>query len=131
VLVCLDPSLFVCAGLIHLKGPRGCQNALPLTFCLRAAVMLQLLEAVTKFAVVRIAITGEPLMEGCRRTADLLSRNLLDTVSTTSAGCTGRGQQHSRQSAGRNAQHIAALRHAPLHHPADIRLHRRMSAGGS
>eukprot|EP00775_Hariotina_reticulata_P001350 gene1350-1691_t len=42
--------------------------------------LITLLEAVTKFAVVRIAITGEPLMEGCRKTTELLSRNLLDTV---------------------------------------------------
>jgi hypothetical protein len=40
----------------------------------------QLLEAVTKFAVVRMAITGDALMPSCRSTADLLARNLLDSV---------------------------------------------------
>lgn len=34
----------------------------------------------TKFSVVRMAITGEALMDACRSTADLLTRNLLDTV---------------------------------------------------
>jgi hypothetical protein len=40
----------------------------------------QILEAVTKFAVVRLAITGEALLPCCRSTADLLARNLLDSV---------------------------------------------------
>lgn len=34
----------------------------------------------TKFAVVRMAITGEALIPCCRSTADLLARNLLDSV---------------------------------------------------
>lgn len=34
----------------------------------------------TKFAVVRLAITGDALMPSCRSTADLLARNLLDAV---------------------------------------------------
>ena len=34
----------------------------------------------TKFAVVRMAITGEALLPCCRSTADLLARNLLDSV---------------------------------------------------
>ncbi|WIA40658.1 hypothetical protein OEZ86_004364 [Tetradesmus obliquus] len=42
--------------------------------------LLTLLEAVTKFAVVRLAITGDALMPSCRSTADLLARNLLDSV---------------------------------------------------
>jgi hypothetical protein len=42
--------------------------------------LLQLLEAVTKFAVVKLAITGDALMPSCRSTADLLARNLLDSV---------------------------------------------------
>lgn len=41
---------------------------------------LQILEAVTKFAVVRMAITGEAMFTSCRTTADLLARNLLDSV---------------------------------------------------
>lgn len=51
-----------------------CLPALPPASC------LQLLEAVTKFAVVRLAITGEALMDSCKSTADLLARNLLDSV---------------------------------------------------
>jgi hypothetical protein len=42
--------------------------------------LLTILEAVTKFAVVRMAITGEALLPSCRSTADLLARNLLDSV---------------------------------------------------
>lgn len=42
--------------------------------------LLSLLEAVTKFAVVRMAITGEALGEACASTSSLLSRNLLDSV---------------------------------------------------
>jgi len=42
--------------------------------------LLTILEAVTKFAVVRMAITGEALIPSCRSTADLLARNLLDSV---------------------------------------------------
>lgn len=52
-------------------------NSWPHTACCRS---LQLLEAVTKFAVVRLAITGDALMPSCRSTADLLARNLLDSV---------------------------------------------------
>lgn len=42
--------------------------------------LLSILEAVTKFAVVRMAITGEAMLPSCRSTADLLARNLLDSV---------------------------------------------------
>lgn len=42
--------------------------------------LLTILEAVTKFAVVRMAITGEAMFPSCRSTADLLARNLLDSV---------------------------------------------------
>eukprot|EP00879_Flechtneria_rotunda_P010708 GHRR01011190.1.p1 GENE.GHRR01011190.1~~GHRR01011190.1.p1 ORF type:complete len:492 (+),score=143.83 GHRR01011190.1:253-1728(+) len=42
--------------------------------------LITVLEYITKFGVVRIAITGEELMDGCRATVDLLRRNLLDTV---------------------------------------------------
>jgi hypothetical protein len=73
-----------CCSLFE-KEQRGwhCADAV---LILHAFVMLQLLEAVTKFAVVRIAITGEPLMEGCKGTTELLSRNLLDTVSIAANG---------------------------------------------
>lgn len=39
-----------------------------------------LLEAVTKFGVVRAAITGEAFMDACHGVVDILARNLLDTV---------------------------------------------------
>jgi hypothetical protein len=42
--------------------------------------LITLLETVTKFAVVKMAITGDAMMDSCRSTADLLARNLLDTV---------------------------------------------------
>jgi hypothetical protein len=35
---------------------------------------------VTKFAVVRCAITGEALLASCRSTSALLARNMLDSV---------------------------------------------------
>ncbi len=39
-----------------------------------------LMEQLTKFGIVRIAITGEDFWEGCRNATDLLARNLLSTV---------------------------------------------------
>jgi hypothetical protein len=37
-------------------------------------------ESITKFGVVRAAITGEAFMDACHGAVDLLARNLLDTV---------------------------------------------------
>lgn len=42
--------------------------------------LYSVLEAVTRFGVVRAAITGEGFMDSCHGAVDLLARNLLDTV---------------------------------------------------
>ncbi|KIZ03650.1 hypothetical protein MNEG_4304 [Monoraphidium neglectum] len=52
--------------------------ALLLTSCLD--FIYALFEAVTKFGVVRAAITGEAFMDACHGIVNLLSRNALDTV---------------------------------------------------
>ncbi|GBF94104.1 choline transporter-like [Raphidocelis subcapitata] len=52
--------------------------AVVLTACLD--FLYAIFEAVTKFGVVRAAITGEAFMDACRGTVDLLARNMLDTV---------------------------------------------------
>lgn len=52
--------------------------ALMLTSCLD--FIYQIFEAITKFGVVRAAITGEAFMDACRGIVDLLARNTLDTV---------------------------------------------------
>lgn len=45
-----------------------------------AAAVLSLLEGITKFATVQMAITGEPFFTAGRRVVALLSRNLMDTA---------------------------------------------------
>lgn len=40
----------------------------------------QILEQLTKFGVVRMAITGEAFMEACQGATRILVNNLLDTV---------------------------------------------------
>ncbi|KAI8476195.1 MAG: plasma-membrane choline transporter-domain-containing protein [Monoraphidium minutum] len=52
--------------------------ALILTSCLD--FLYAMFEAVTKFGVVRAAITGEAFMDACHGVVGLLSRNALDTV---------------------------------------------------
>lgn len=52
--------------------------AMVLTSCLD--FLYQIFEAVTRFGVVRAAITGEPFLEACHGIVGLLQRNALDTV---------------------------------------------------
>lgn len=52
--------------------------ALMLATCLD--FLYALFEAITKFGVVRAAITGEAFMDACHGVVDLLARNTLDTV---------------------------------------------------